>query len=678
MRAAERKLVRCDGPMSSDGCCSNCTASSLVCTYVEPTKKRGPKNATIEDLRREIRSLKAKLKAQSPTLCAVCAKPLEFSAPEHESTSNSISDLVDEPDPAADDLNRRFTMLSLQTKYYGSTSSFRLLTNTIAMKAKHLGTSQPSHSRRTVFWDTSQWEKDAYDRRPRYVYPADDLVASLLALYWENIHPIFPILHKSSFMRSVSDGLHLTDMEFGGTLLSVLAVASWYSSDPRVFVVGDSGCSAGWEFANQVQNLRLASKRTIYEIYTYFLLGLYAYGTSEPRMTWMFIGLGIRALHEHREFRRKLNHQTLDPEHEKWKRAFWTYLAYDRILSAIHGWPIGLTVEEHDVEPVSDIDDDFWDQGFTQPAGKPSQLSYLTCYIRLCEILKGGMRHLYGSKHAKEVADRVRDKPAVPELDSSMNGFLDSIPPHLRWNADIPQDTFFDQAAMLHMTYNYVMIVIHRPHIQNVAASAAPSLSICARAARAIIHTADTWFEKRQLPPLPCVLNLVFVSAVMLVLCLLRTTRVGYAANKGKDLERIETALKLLKYAECRYQSAGRLWDLLRELRSRGPTQNDAPGLQPTPLANPSSTSLPTSSLASHEYYTPPETTFELPSGEFSYEEAPGPRAGMSVEEMLADADPLNAMGSLLDADFMPMWIETMNFSLPDALDAGAQLDQWP
>jgi hypothetical protein len=134
------------------------------------------------------------------------------------------------------------------------------------MKEKYIG--RPStHWRRPVFWDvlpasccssylhallpnicSVQWEKESYDSdRPSYVYPSADLITCLLDLYFTNVHPTLPILHRPSFERSVAEGLHLVDMEFGsvclpaiilasrlllrrGLLLAVLAIASWVSS----------------------------------------------------------------------------------------------------------------------------------------------------------------------------------------------------------------------------------------------------------------------------------------------------------------------------------------------------------------------------------------------------------------------------------------------------------------
>ncbi|KAJ7164550.1 hypothetical protein C8R43DRAFT_878849 [Mycena crocata] len=99
-----------------------------------------------------------------------------------------------------------------------------------------------------------QWEKAIYEERPHsFVCPDSDLqylISALLELYFVNIHPILPVLHRSSFERSVAKGLHLTDISFGAALLAVLGFGSRYSDDPRVFVDGRSTLSSGWPFVS--------------------------------------------------------------------------------------------------------------------------------------------------------------------------------------------------------------------------------------------------------------------------------------------------------------------------------------------------------------------------------------------------------------------------------------------
>jgi hypothetical protein len=82
-----------------------------------------------------------------------------------------------------------------------------------------------------------QWELGPHDETPNYVFPDQDLITSLVNVYFTNVHATLPLLHRPSFERSVAEGLHLNDYRFGGTLLAVLAVASRVSipTEPSLF-----------------------------------------------------------------------------------------------------------------------------------------------------------------------------------------------------------------------------------------------------------------------------------------------------------------------------------------------------------------------------------------------------------------------------------------------------------
>ncbi|KAJ6482607.1 fungal-specific transcription factor domain-containing protein [Mycena sanguinolenta] len=486
------------------------------------------------------------------------------------------------------------------------------------------------------------------------MYPPQDLIASLLEIYFTNIHPIIAILHRPSFERSVAEGLHFKDRGFGGTLLSLLAIASRYSTDPRVFVDGGAPHSAGWKFASQLLNVHKLFEPSLYEIQMYALLGLYLLGTSAPYAFWLYVGIGIRCLQQRGQHRRKPASHQWNPEDELWTRAFWLLFALERMGSLFFGRPMGLHVEEYDVELPLEVDDEYWDKGFTQPEGKPSQLSFLVCYIQLSEILGDALRRLYGSKKAKLLMGwngQEWEQRAVAELDSSMNRFSDLIPSHLRWDPEnLQQGVFFDQSAQLHITYNYILIAIHRRYIQS---RSTPSLSICASAARAILHTADIWLTKLQRVPPPNITNCVFMAGVILVLYTLGTKRAGLPMDKNKDLVHIETALKMLKFAEARSQSPGRSWELLMELRSL-----DEPLLPKAPPKDQhdadASQDIATPSLSDGQYFS---RSIDSWDSSLASEQLPESMQGKSIEELLASPGHPFTVESIFDDDLISMWM---------------------
>ncbi|KAJ7250039.1 fungal-specific transcription factor domain-containing protein [Mycena haematopus] len=663
-----QRKARCDGPQMPDGCCSNCLAFGSACTYVQPYNKRGPKyatNAATEELKREIACLKAKLRS---SICSLCAQSVQ-SQPQDNDSSRNVSGVQhatklgslgceeppDEQDLTTDELASRFSQFSLaklKTGYFGAGSNFALANNASVMKEKHFGPSSSTHSRRPYFWQVLPWEREAALLQPGYVYPPDDLIVSLLEIYFTNVHPTIPILHRPSFERSVAEGLHLAEKTFGGVLLSVLAVASRYSTDPRVFVESGASHSAGWKFASQLWSVHKFFEPTIYEIQMYGLLSLFVLGTSAPYGCWLYNGLGIRCLQQRGQHRRKPAGHKWSPEDELWKRAFWSLFALERIGSLFLGRPMGLHIEEYDVDFPLEVDDEYWDQGFVQPSGSPSRLSYFVYYLQLCEILGDTMRRLYGSKKAKILMGwdgPEWEQRAVAELDSTMNRFLDSIPPHLRWDPENPQEgVFFDQSAQLHITYHYILIAIHRRYIQRPST---PSLSICASAARVILHTANIWLRKLQRLPLPNISNPVFVSGVILILYMLGTKRAGLPIDRNNDLLRVETALEILKFAEARLQPSGRVWELLQELRSLDETlpMKDLPKVE--------SDAVPIPSLSNGQYYPQLEQSFDFWNSMVTSDQSPDSIRAKSIEELLASDGQPFAVENIFDDELMSMWM---------------------
>ncbi|KAJ7777537.1 fungal-specific transcription factor domain-containing protein [Mycena maculata] len=608
-----QRKTRCDAGLDMAGTqCSTCLAFGVPCTYITPTRRRGPKSRLEEELRQKIADLEAELRSLS--VCSRCAQPLR-SEPEQlsppsdtpKSASATFTE-ADSPPPDEDiaaELVARFDQISIagtKGKFFGSASNFSLVAGAIVEKEKYTGGPQAlePHLRRRIYWELLPWEKELHDQRPHYVYPARDLIASLLELYFTNVHPILPVVHRPSFERYVAEGLHLKDTRFGATLLAVLAIGSRYSDDPRVLIDGETSLSSGWKFVAQVPTVRKYLEGTIHEAQFYCLMALYSIGITAHHVTWLYLGLGIRYLQHRDEHRRKL--ESHEFEDELWNRVFWSMFALDRIMCVQLGRPAAIHLEDYDVAPLIEVDDEYWEHGFTQPPGKPSFLSYFACLLRLCEIMGDALRRLYPSKKLK---NPVSEQSVVVELDSAMNDFFNSIPPHLRRDPDPDgQGVFFNQSVILYTMYYSTQITIHKPYIHNQAMA---SRSICTAAARSVLHVAATWMNTAHCMPFVLLQSSAAFSAVILILNIFASKRAGLPVDSDKDLRHVGTALKILKCCEGRYQAAGRFWELLQALLSL-----DSP---PSPAEN----FVPGSSVT---------TNGPLSGGSFEY--------GMSIEQLLA------------------------------------------
>ncbi|KAJ7251124.1 fungal-specific transcription factor domain-containing protein [Mycena haematopus] len=558
-----------DSASMPNGRCSSCISFNTACLHTHQALKRGPKNrfVRIEELQKQLAALEAKLQAQSEGASAGSSTlpPTSEITPPVDASPSPPS--LPEEDLAIDELAGRFRQFSfgaMKNRFFGSSSGFRLISDALTVKEEVLGRPIITQFRRPEYWHMRPWEEGPHDDKPRYVYPEQDLIVSLVQLYWECVHPTMPLLHRPTFERSVAEGLHLEDYRFGATLLAVLALGSRYSDDPRVFIPGpNSSLSCGWSFFTQVQVIRksLFDEPSIYEVQLYCLISLYTLGTSSPHASWLYIGLGIRFVQERGEHRRKPDGHKVTAADELWKRAFWCLLSLDRTVCSFLGRPSAVHVEDYDLELPLEVDDEYWehpdpDQAFKQPPGKPSLIAYFNCHIRLCELLGSTLRRMYASNKARVLLGLVGtegEQRAVADLDSAMNEFISSIPNHLRWDPN-RTGVFFDQSAVLHTLYYALQITIHRPYILKPTNLALPSLTICTSAARSLINVVDVWLNRLQRVALAQmhVCTSIFIAAIVLLLNLFGAKRAGLPIDVAKELAHVSTAMRVLKFQESR------------------------------------------------------------------------------------------------------------------------------
>jgi hypothetical protein len=117
-------------------------------------------------------------------------------------------------------------------------------------------------------------------------FPDDDLALDLIDLYFSNINLYLPLLHRPTFQKSVTEGLHHKDDRFASIYLLVCAIGARYSDDRRVLLDGvDSFHSCGWRWFNQVQMVKKSflCPPTLYDLQFYCVRIFFLPGNSRGR-----------------------------------------------------------------------------------------------------------------------------------------------------------------------------------------------------------------------------------------------------------------------------------------------------------------------------------------------------------------------------------------------------------
>src|ERR1700753_2869645 len=103
-------------------------------------------------------------------------------------------------------------------------------------------------------------------------YPDPDLMRHLIDRYFDNLNILLPLLHRPSFVRSVEEGLHHVDNDFGVTVLLVCAIGCRYTQDPRITheLTTSTSCTA-WKFCSEIHKLKKVDyrPRSLYEAQLY-------------------------------------------------------------------------------------------------------------------------------------------------------------------------------------------------------------------------------------------------------------------------------------------------------------------------------------------------------------------------------------------------------------------------
>ncbi|KAJ7682002.1 fungal-specific transcription factor domain-containing protein [Mycena polygramma] len=482
------------------------------------------------------------------------------------------------PPPDSDALNFRDLTDGLQSLsidnpssqgFQGKSSQAMLVKDAVDLKPHTTSSlrSQGTEAHSSNPWTLKPWAPPSPP--PAFEFPPEDLMVSLIALYFSSVNTFFPLLHRPTFEKSFAENLHLLDCGFAGTLLLVCALGARYSDDPRVHLLSTSFGPVGCQWFDQVK-LKLCEQPTLYDLQIFCLAVQYLDRTSGPRACWTLTGSALRLALDIGTHRLKIRTRPITPEEEMEKRAFWILAVFDVQLSATLGRALAIQEPDFDLDAPMLCDDEYWvasslNAAFQQPGNKPSLVDFLMSQICINRILAFAVKLLYSTNRISGLIgfrDDAWEEKVVMEFDSAMNEFLETVPLHLRWDPARTADVFFDQSAALYCTFYLTQILIHRPFIPAVRPAESqrsfPSLSICNSAARACSQVAAIHQQRRPNNPLPFSQTAVFTSGIVLLLNIWSANH-GGGRVQDADLSDVHRCITVMRAYSEHWPSAAPL-----------------------------------------------------------------------------------------------------------------------
>ncbi|KAJ7230906.1 fungal-specific transcription factor domain-containing protein [Mycena haematopus] len=612
-----QKRQACDGSRTSTRKCSYCIDNGLECVYsgAVATTQRPSYTKVLQARLALTEKILRKVSAEGTHRLGASAESSEWSkdsplvrhAKSTGNASSGVGSAVElaamsirtlnerdleyhhEDDLAQIELARAIGALHLANRstdtFHGKSSCVMLVKTALEVKEQYkaLDSAQPRprlrpfESQRLEYWAGTPWEIGV-NNKPRYSFPPPDLISMLVDLYFRHNNVFIPLLHRPTLERAIAANLHLRDDKFGANVLSVCAIASRFSDDPRVFDAAKP-LSCGWKYFSQIeaQPNHLYLPPTLYDLQRYCLAIQFLDGSTHHG-TWTLIGTAIHIAQELGAHRRQIAPHTVDAE--LLRRAFWVLVSYDRAVSLSLGRPCAMQHDDFEAELPTEVDDEYWEHDFCQPPGKPSQVAFYNSYLRLSNILAFVLRLLYPSRKAKNLyatGNPAWDEHIVAELDSALNEWVGGIPEHLRWDSRRSDPISFKQSAVLYSTYYLVQMTTHRPFIPMVrqVPTTLPSLAICTNAARSCSHVVDVWCQRfNETPTIILLLSIskpaLTTSAVILLLNVWSSKRTDLSPHMNTAITDVHKCMQAIRLLESRWQTAGVHWDILNELASVG------------------------------------------------------------------------------------------------------------
>ncbi|KAM0755080.1 hypothetical protein T439DRAFT_322136 [Meredithblackwellia eburnea MCA 4105] len=534
--ACRKNKVRCSGAQP----CVRCSRLNLIpCVYDLP--KLGPPKTYVESLKRKIEamenvlrniSVNAGMDDLSSVLDSIENEGAKTEALEQavellnkrrqlESTFNSLNDsgLMDEQG-----FPLRFNTHPLEVNFmhdrFAGPASGAVFTDTILQEVLPNDFLRTIEDLQVMSLAENMLTKMAFSYLKTAPLPPADLAAALIQAYFEHVNPLFPIIHRPSFERGIKSGLSEMNPSFRRLLFSVFALGARFTEDSRLAVPETSNVDPNLEYCKsqakgynffQVAASEASSHwvapAAIYDIQGAVLGTLWCVGAMTPVVCWHWVGLVLRQAVEvgvHSEHRHRWKVSPLQDQLRK--RAFFTLSALDHRLSVLTGRPLALQDHDSDLQYPIDVTDealDDWelrgsDSSPPPPPLKPTAVASWLCVIKMLKITSVVSRHLYGMQRLNE---RAEVQGIVSKLDSMLNQWLETVPEHLRWDAEKVETQYLPVSAFLYCTFYNAQILVHRDFfLEKSPHNPFPSGAICVNAARATARILDTCSTRGVLP----------------------------------------------------------------------------------------------------------------------------------------------------------------------------------
>jgi hypothetical protein len=316
-------------------------------------------------------------------------------------------------------------------------------------------------------------------------------------IYFQEWAPLFPVLHKPTFLRVyeefVADPDKIKNNHKLAQLYLVFGIAALSSEGSDLQQV--AACEQQWHRALEA----VLMDNTMMTLQCLVLALIYCSIRADYKRLQHYKGIAVGLSHRLglHQSQKRFSFGVLTTETRK--RVFWTLYTLDCFSAAILGLPKLLKEEDVHTEFPTDTDDEYVTEKGFQPClpGEATRLSNALALFRGARVLAKILEKIYPSASSHELSLQQ-----MSALGAELDGWYEKLPPHLRltFKQDKPStDVTGSRSPILALAYYYMRTLIYRPAVTStLGPKAAPAMIAVSESSKHMIQIIQLLEERNM------------------------------------------------------------------------------------------------------------------------------------------------------------------------------------
>ncbi|KAF5137799.1 Acetamidase regulatory protein [Metarhizium anisopliae] len=314
--------------------------------------------------------------------------------------------------------------------------------------------------------------------------PTKPLIDKLVRAYFVHINRGWPIVDEENFLDQLEEKDPRNPLSLP-LFNAVLLVGAHVLSFQEDFEQMKQLQSVLFRRTKTLIDCRFDQDRFAY-VQVALLLTWYSDGLEEVvANAWYWLGTAARTATGLGMHRDTTTSRLLDVHKRSWVRVWWVLFQFDTLISLSYGRPQSLNLDDCD---VPDLEYAHF-QGISQP-----EADFAIHQTRLCVIISRTFRQCWALRASREQRTRAAER-----ADQALASFITELPAPLQMSL-ANSGTWH---AVLHLTYNHFVLLLHRPPPKHKshdrASQPAGNLDICAEASMGLVSLLEGLYSTRRL-----------------------------------------------------------------------------------------------------------------------------------------------------------------------------------